>query len=330
MNRWTQANPSRARRSNAPPTRAPRSDAPRTGATWSSAPRFDAPRSDPPPSNQPWSDAPRSQQPWSHPPRYRFALTAIAAAGLILFTGCAAPQAVVTPTDGGTAAASAPQTLTIYAAASLSGVFDKLAAQLEADDSSITVETNYDGSSTLVTQITEGAPADVFASADTKNMDALTAADLVGPATLFASNTLRIAVPLGNPLGIKALEDLARPDVLTVLCAPQVPCGAASAQLLSNAGVTLSPASEEQSVTAVVTKVAEGIADAGLVYSTDIAANPDRLEGITPAGAADVVGHYPIAVVADTPHAQAAQAFIDLVLSAEGQAILAEAGFLAP
>jgi len=320
MNRWTQPKPSRALWSDPPWSRAPRFDAPQTGAPWPRAPRFDALGPKQPPSNQPWS----------HPPRYRFALTAIAAAGLILFTGCAAPQAVVTPTDGGTAAASAPQTLTIYAAASLSGVFDKLAAQLEADDSSITVETNYDGSSTLVTQITEGAPADVFASADTKNMDALTAADLVGPATLFASNTLRIAVPLGNPLGITTLEDLGRPDVLTVLCAPQVPCGAASAQLLSNTGVTLSPASEEQSVTAVVTKVAEGIADAGLVYSTDIAANPDRLEGITPAGAADVVGHYPIAVVADTPHAQAAQAFIDLVLSAEGQAILAQAGFLAP
>lgn len=262
--------------------------------------------------------------------RRRFGVTAGVAAGLVLLAGCAAPTTATLSTDGATNSAEVPQTLTIYAAASLSSVFDKVAAQLEADNSSITVETNYDGSSTLVTQITEGAPADVFASADTKNMDALTAADLVGPATFFASNTLRIAVAPGNPLGITTLEDLARPDVLSVLCAPQVPCGAASAQLLSNAGVTLSPASEEQSVTAVVTKVAEGIADAGLVYATDVAANPDRLEGITLAGAADVVGHYPIAVVAGSPHADAAQAFIDLVLSEKGQALLADAGFLAP
>ncbi|MDJ0338466.1 molybdate ABC transporter substrate-binding protein [Cryobacterium sp. PH31-O1] len=275
----------------------------------------------------------------THPPRptllpkrlrNRFALTATAAAGLVLLAACTTPNATIARTDAGSPDAKGPQTLTIYAAASLSGVFDKLAAQLEADNSSITVETNYDGSSTLVTQITEGAPADVFASADTNNMDALTTAGLVGPATLFASNTLRIAVAPGNPLGITTLEDLARPDVLSVLCAPQVPCGAASATLLSNADITLSPASEEQNVTAVVTKVAEGIADAGLVYSTDIAANPDRLEGITPEGAADVVGHYPIAVVAGSAHAEVAQAFIDLVLSEKGQAILAEAGFLAP
>lgn len=258
----------------------------------------------------------------------QFALVAATIASLALFTGCANPTPAISPTKG--TSNSAPQTLTIYAAASLAGVFDTLAAQLEADNSSITVKTNYDGSSTLVTQIAAGAPADVFASADTKNMDALTVARLVGPAALFASNTLRIAVAPGNPLGIKTLKDLARPDVLSVLCAPQVPCGAASATLLDNAGVTLSPASEEQSVSAVVTKVAEGIADAGLVYSTDIAANPNRLLGLTPAGAADVVGHYPIAVVAGSPHLAVAQAFIDLVLSEKGQAILAQAGFLAP
>ncbi|MBG6213885.1 MAG: molybdate ABC transporter substrate-binding protein [Cryobacterium sp.] len=255
---------------------------------------------------------------------HRFAPTAVVAASLALLAGCAAPTPASSPT------AQAPQTLTIYAAASLSGVFDTLAAQLTTDNPSITVETNYDGSSTLVTQISEGAPADVFASADTRNMDALAADNLVGPSMLFASNTLRIAVAPGNPLGINTLSDLARPNVISVLCAPQVPCGTASATLLGNAGVTLSPASEEQSVTAVVTKVAEGIADAGLVYATDIAANPDRIEGVTPAGAADVVAHYPITIVSDSAHAAAAQAFIDLVLSPKGQSILAAAGFLAP
>ena len=230
--------------------------------------------------------------------------------------------------DSGTTLAQ--QTLTIYAAASLTLAFDDLATLMEQQNPAVDVQVTYDGSSTLATQIASGAPADVFASADEKNMAVLTEQDLVETATLFAGNTLRIAVAPGNPLGIDRLDDLAAAGVITVLCAPQVPCGAASATLLESAGVTVRAASEEQNVTAVVTKVAEGEADAGLVYATDIAANLDTLEGVIPAGAANVVGHYPIGVVTDSPRAEAAQAFVDLVLSREGQAVLAGQGFLAP
>ncbi|MDJ0376906.1 molybdate ABC transporter substrate-binding protein [Cryobacterium sp. PH31-L1] len=253
----------------------------------------------------------------------RLAVAALAVLALSL-TGCAPSTAP------GIAAASATadQTLTVYAAASLNPAFDELATLLEQQNPGVDVQVTYDGSSTLATQIAAGAPADVFASADQKNLQPLADDELTGPGTLFAGNTLRIAVAPGNPLGIENLEDLS--EVITVLCAAQVPCGAASATLLANAGVTLTPASEEQNVTAVVTKVAGGEADAGLVYATDVAANPGRIEGVTPAGADAVVGHYPIAVVKDSTHAEAAQAFVDLVLSPAGQAVLAAHGFLAP
>ncbi|TFB67470.1 molybdate ABC transporter substrate-binding protein [Cryobacterium sp. Hz9] len=255
------------------------------------------------------------------------ALAVLAVLALAL-TGCAPSNAADTVEP--TATGLEPQTLSVYAAASLTGAFDEMAALLERENPAVDVQVSYDGSSTLATQIAAGAPADVFASADQKNMQPLADDALVGPATLFAGNTLRIAVAPGNPLRIENLADLARAGVITVLCAAQVPCGAASAALLSNAGVTLSPASEEQNVTAVVTKIASGEADAGLVYATDVAANPGRIDGVTPAGASEVVGHYPIAVVAGSAHAEAGQAFVDLVLSPAGQAVLSAHGFLAP
>ena len=253
------------------------------------------------------------------------ALAALAVLALAI-TGCAPSNG---PDNGEPNVGLEPQTLSVYAAASLNPAFDELATLLEDENPAVDVRITYDGSSTLATQIAAGAPADVFASADQKNMQPLSDDGLTGPATLFAGNTLRIAVAPGNPLKISNLEDLARPGVITVLCAAQVPCGAASATLLANAGVTLVPASEEQNVTAVVTKIAGGEADAGLVYATDVAANPDRVQGVTPAGAGAVVGHYPIAVVGSA-HAAAAQAFVDLVLSPAGQAVLAAHGFLAP
>ena len=183
----------------------------------------------------------------------------------------------------------------------------------------------YDGSSTLVTQLLEGAPADVFASADEANMDKLE--DAAVDPTLFASNTLVIAVPTGNPGGVKTLDDLA--DVTTVLCAPEVPCGAASATLLSNAGVTVEAASLEQNVTAVLTKVAAGEADAGLVYATDVVGRDD-VEAIVPDGADEVVNHYPIAALSEASNSAGAEEFVAFVLSDEGQRILADHGFGAP
>lgn len=255
----------------------------------------------------------------------RRSVVAVLAAAALALTGCAA-AAENTPSPSATAKASAVSgELTVYAAASLSGAFDAIGEAFTAENPDVEFSPVYDGSSTLVTQILEGAPADVFASADEANMDK--AADVAVDPTLFASNTLVIAVPAGNPGGVETLADLA--DVTTVLCAPEVPCGAASAKLLSAAGVTVDAASLEQNVTAVLTKVAASEADAGLVYATDVIGRDD-VEVIVPDGADEVVNHYPIAALSDAPNAEAADAFVAFVLSEAGQKILADFGFGAP
>lgn len=220
--------------------------------------------------------------------------------------------------------------LTIYAAASLGTAFDELAAEFEARHPSLDVlPIVYDGSSTLATQLIEGAPADVFASADEKNMQKVVDAGLADSAELFASNTLVIAVPAGNPGGVTGLQSLADPALTVVLCAPEVPCGAASQTLLADAGVDVEPASLEQSVTAVLTKVATGEADAGLVYATDVRASAD-VEAVDAEGAADVVNRYPVTMLTDAAHPQAAAAFIAFVLSDDGRSVLSRLGFGAP
>lgn len=251
---------------------------------------------------------------------------AVLALAVLALTGCSSPSAA--PSPGASAAADSTTLsgdLAVYAAASLKGAFDEIGVAFTDENPDVTFSAVYDGSSTLVTQLQEGAPGDVFASADEKNMDTL--ADLAISPTLFASNTLVIAVPAGNPGGVESLADLA--DVTAVLCAPEVPCGAASATLLSNADVTVEPASLEQNVTAVLTKVVAGEADAGLVYATDVIGRDD-VEVIVPDGAGDVVNHYPIAVLDGAPNSAAAEAFVAFVLSDAGQKILADHGFGAP
>lgn len=220
--------------------------------------------------------------------------------------------------------------LTIYAAASLKTAFDELATRFEARHPSLeVVPIVYDGSSTLATQIIEGAPVDVFASADEANMQKVVDEGLADDPHLFATNTLVIATPVGDPGGVEDLSDLADDSVTVVLCAPEVPCGAASRKLLSDAGITVTPASYEQNVTAVLTKVAAGEADAGLVYATDVRDDPD-VESIVPEGAGDVVNRYPIAALTDARNPAAAAAFAEFVLSPDGRAVLAQLGFGAP
>ncbi|MDZ5144732.1 molybdate ABC transporter substrate-binding protein [Microbacterium testaceum] len=238
----------------------------------------------------------------------------------VLLAGCASTAPAPAASED-----SLSGTVEVYAAASLQRSFDEIASAFEAAHPGVTVSAVYDGSSTLATQIGEGAPADVFASADEKNMSKV-AAEAPDP-RLFAGNTLVIAVPTGNPGGVATLADLAR--MTTVLCAPEVPCGAASATLLSNAGVRVTPASSEQNVTAVLTKVAAGEADAGLVYATDVNGRDD-VETIVPAGADAVVNRYPIAALTDAPNPDAAAAFVAFVLGEDGQRVLADAGFRAP
>lgn len=223
-----------------------------------------------------------------------------------------------------------PRTLTVFAAASLTPTFEQLERDFEDTHPGVDVQLSFGGSSDLVAQITEGAEADVLASADTATMDALVDAGLAaGEPVEFATNTLTIAVPPGNPADIGGLADLARDDVDLVLCQPEVPCGRAARTVGADAGVELAPVSEEESVSGVLTKVASGEADAGLVYVTDVEAAGDAVEGISFPEAADAVNHYPIVAVDGSGADELAQAWIDLVLG-DGQATLREAGFGAP
>jgi molybdate transport system substrate-binding protein len=257
----------------------------------------------------------------------------VALATSLALTGCSGatvdPATSATPTASGSALDGS---ITVYAAASLKATFTELADEFEKANPGTTVELTFAGSSDLVTQITEGAPADVFASADEKNMAKLTDAGLVGSSSPedFATNVLTIAVPPSNPAGVTDFADLAKPGVKTVVCAAQVPCGAATVTVEQATGVTISPVSEESSVTDVLGKVTSGEADAGLVYVTDVEAAGDSVEGIDFAEADQAVNTYPIAPVADTADPELAQAFVAYVTGEVGQRVLRDAGFGAP
>jgi molybdate transport system substrate-binding protein len=222
-------------------------------------------------------------------------------------------------------------TLTVYAAASLTKTFEKIAAEFESEHDGVKVDFSFGGSSDLVAQIQQGAPADVFASADTANMDKLTADGLQADDPQdFAANTLEIATPPGNPAGITSFADLAQDGLNVVVCAPEVPCGAATVKAEETTGVTLRPVSEEQSVTDVLAKVTSGEADAGLVYVTDVTGAGDAVTGVPFPESSDIVNTYPIVALKDSGQADLAEAFVELVLGDTGQTILKEAGFAQP
>lgn len=221
--------------------------------------------------------------------------------------------------------------LTVFAAASLKDTFTEIGQQFEAENPGVTVTFNFAGSSDLVAQIQQGAPADVFASADTKNMDKATADDLVeGTPANFATNQLEIATPPDNPADVDSLDDLTDPDTKVVLCAPEVPCGSAAVGVEEAAGIDISPVSEEQSVTDVLNKVISGEADAGLVYVTDVMSAGDQVTGIKFAESDDVVNTYPIAALSGSENADLAAEFASFVTDAAGQQVLSAAGFGAP
>jgi molybdate transport system substrate-binding protein len=230
--------------------------------------------------------------------------------------------------SGGNSGAAAPSELKVFAAASLTGAFTKLGEQYAAANGGDKVTFNFAGSQALATQIQQGAPADVFASADITNMDKVK--DLVGAPQVFASNQLQIVVEKGNPKGVKGLDDLANPDLKVVLAAPEVPVGRYGQQALEKAGVTVKPVSQEQDVKAVVSKVSLGEADAGIAYVTDVTAGGDQVEGVEIPEDQNVIAAYPIAAVKAAKDQPGAQAFMDLVLAAEGQQVLEEYGFLPP
>lgn len=264
-------------------------------------------------------------------------LTVLAAAtavtGLAIgLGGCASSAPAADGTPPSTATQDALEgSITVFAAASLKATFTDVAAEFEAAHPGTTVDLNFAGSADLVTQITEGAPADVFASADEKNMAKLTDAGLVeGDPVDFATNTLEIAVPPDNPAGIATFADLAEPGLTLVICAPEVPCGAATAAIAEATGVPLAPVSEESSVTDVLGKVTSGEADAGLVYVTDVIAAGDAVTGIPFEESDEAVNVYPIAALGDSDAPDVAAAFVAFVTSAEGRAVLEAAGFGQP
>lgn len=213
------------------------------------------------------------------------------------------------------------ETVTVFAASSLKPTFTELGTRFEKAHPNTHLSFSFGGSSDLAAQIEAGAPADVFASADDATMAKV--GTHVRTPHHFASNTLTIAVPQGNPAHVAGLADLNR--VETVVCAPQVPCGAAAATVAHHAGITLRPVSEEQSVTDVLGKIEAGEADAGLVYVTDVKAAGGRVVGIPVAGAGNVVNHYPIAAVRQA--SPTARAFVTFVRGRTGQAVLKRAGF---
>lgn len=250
------------------------------------------------------------------------------AAAVVLAGALAAGTAACAPAGGG---GGADKNLTVFAAASLQAPFTALAREFEAGHPGTRVVLSFAGSADLATQLSQGAPADVFASADHTNMaKAAGAALLEGAPQDFASNVLAIAVPPANPAAIGSFADLARPGVRVVVCAAQVPCGAAAKSVEGKAGVALKPVSEESSVTDVLGKVTSGEADAGLVYATDVRAAGGKVKGIPFPEAAVAVNRYPIAALKTSGNKELAAAFVSLVTGSEGQKILSDAGFGRP
>jgi len=229
------------------------------------------------------------------------------------------------------AAGPAPRTISVFAAASLTTALRAAAAAFEAAHPGTEVALNFAGSPTLVQQIREGAPADVFASADAVNMQKLVEAGAVaGTPRIFAQNRLQIVVAKYNPHRIAVLADLTRPGLIVVLCGETVPAGRYAREAFTKAGVTPPAGSRELDVKAVVSKVALGEADAGLVYVTDVRTAPDTVEGVDLPAAHNVAARYPIALLREAAEAELARAFLDFVLSDPGQKILGDYGFLNP
>lgn len=234
------------------------------------------------------------------------------------------PGTPTTPSD------RAPATLTVFAAASLTDVFDELAARFEQRHPSVEVVVNAGGSAALAQQVVEGAPADVFASAAEPPMQVLVEAGLAVDPVVFATNTLQLVAPVGNPAGVTGLEDLERDDLRVALCDESVPCGAASVKLFAQGTVEPVPDTLESDVRAVLTKVVLGEVDVGVVYRTDVLAAGDAVEGIEVPGAASVVNRYPVTALTDAADPDVAEEFVAFVTGDEGRGVLGAAGFGAP
>lgn len=245
------------------------------------------------------------------------------AAVAVLLAGCGG-----TSQPAVSSGAALSGSITVFAASSLTAAFGTIGGDFQKAYPGSTVHFSFAGSSTLVGQIQQGAIGDILASADQPNMQKLVNAGLTsGSPSIFARNKLQIVVPAGNPKHVSGLADLGRSGLIVVLCAPAVPCGHYAAQALQKASVTVKPASEETDVKAVLTKVALGEADAGIVYVTDVKAAGSQVKGIDIPDALNVIADYPIVVLKDSQNIALARAFIGY-LHANGQKTLARYGFL--
>lgn len=272
-------------------------------------------------------------------PRASLATATVLSAGLVL-SACGNSTSPASP--GATDASSAESAsasgfqggLTVFAAASLKKTFTQLGTQFEAAHPGVRVNLNFGGSSDLVAQLNQGAPGDVFASADEKNMAKAVAAGIVtGAPVPFASNTLTIVTAPGNPKKITDLLSLAEQSssgTNVVVCAAPVPCGAATLRVEKASGADIKPVSQEQSVTDVLGKVTSGQADAGLVYVTDVKGAGDKVQAVDFPESKDAVNLYPIAALEGAKDAATAKAFVDYIAGPEGKKVLSDAGFASP
>lgn len=265
---------------------------------------------------------------------HRSAITVLSV-GLLTaaLTGCSSGSGSTGPTSAGGTSNSSPAvtgSITVFAAASLTGTFTTLGKQFEAANPGTTITFSFAGSSALATQIVSGAPADVFASASNKKMtQVVTAGDASSP-TNFAKNIMEIAVPPANRGAVAVVADLAKSSVKVALCQPQVPCGETAAKVFAKAKVTVTPVTQEPDVKSVLSKVELNEVDAGLVYVTDVMAAGAKVKGITIPADINASTEYPIAVLTKSTNNATAQAFVAYVLSPVGQSVLTAAGFEKP
>lgn len=255
---------------------------------------------------------------------------ALAAALGLLFSACGGPEPQTTAPSSSSEDSSTGGAITVLAAASLTEAFNQIGKDFEAKNPGSKVTFSFGSSATLATQIVQGAPADVFAAASPATMKTATAAGAANTPKDFVSNTLEIAIPKGNPHKIAGLQDFGEESRRIALCAPQVPCGAAAVKVFTAAKITPKPDTFEQDVKATLQKVAADEVDAALVYKTDVISAGDTVDGMEFPEAQDAINTYPITTVQDSKNPALAQAFVDYVLSSDGQAVLAKAGFAQP
>jgi molybdate transport system substrate-binding protein len=254
-------------------------------------------------------------------------------AGALALAGVAAcgSSSGGSPSSGGTSTSGGVTgTITVLAASSLTEAFTTLGKQFEAAYPGTTVKFSFAASSALAEQVTQGAPADVFASASTKNMDQVTSAGDATSPTNFVKNVMEIATPPNNPQHIAAVADLARAGVKVALCQAQVPCGATAAKVFANAKVTVKPVTQEPDVKSVLAKVTTGEVDAGVVYVTDVRSAGTKVTGVPIPDSVNASTEYPIAALTHAPNAAGARAFVAYVLSSAGQQVLRQDGFQTP